>query len=57
MKSILENIISNSDLGFLPSVGVVVLTATMVAIVVWTYNPKNQNKYKKMSQLTMDEEA
>jgi len=55
MKSILENIISQSDLGFLPSVGVVVLMATMLLIIAWTYRPGSKKSYEDDAKLVLDE--
>ena len=56
MKNILEGIISHADLGFLPSIGVVMLFGCMTAIIFWTFRPKNAATYQKDALLILDKE-
>ncbi len=54
MKSILEYTISHSNLGLLPSIGVVVLFCTLIAIYVWTFIPKHKAQYEQDAKLVFD---
>lgn len=55
MKSVLEYTIAHSNLGFLPSIGVVILFCTLVAIFAWTYRPNRKAQYEKDAMLVLDE--
>lgn len=57
MKSILANIIATSDLGLLPSIGVVLFTVTLTAIIFWTYRPGSKQSYENQAKLAVDERA
>ena len=54
MKSILEEVIRSSGLGLLPSIALVIMFTTMLAIIFWTYRSNDKEKYKKFAALTLE---
>lgn len=54
MSDIIKQVLQKDELVIYPTVGLIILSLTLVAIIAWTYRPQAKKDYEQQSMLTLD---